>query len=192
VIVCRRVVPLVVALGCLAWAGVAAQDSDQPREFPEFRGTWILDETATEGLRALENRVGESVLYDGIGFTVARTVVIATTSTAISVTKDGSVPPETYRFDGTETQVRDPRTGAPLDTRYRLTLVADALALTATLPGNDVTRIITDAYSLREWEVLVVHRTVSYAAAEGHLRTLAGLRNYPQTLIYRRQPPPGR
>lgn len=181
--------PIAVALVFVAWSAAAAQDSDRPREFPEFRATWMLDEKATEGLRALINRVGETILYEPTGMTAARTLVIATTPTEISVTKDGAAPPEVYRFDGREWHVRDPRTDAPLDTRYRFTLVGDTLALTATLPDQGVARIITDAYSLKEWDVLVVQRTLSYAAEEGHLRTLAGQRNYPQTLIYRRQPP---
>ena len=191
---CRRVASTAVALGFVAVAVVAAQDSDRPREFPEFRGTWLLDEQATEGLRAVVSRVGESILYDPTGMPAARTLVIATTPTDISVTKDGTVPPEVYRLDGSESQVRDPRTGAPLEARYRFTLVGDALALTASLPGapGAPTRIMTDAYALREWEVLVVQRTLSYAAEEGHLRTLAGQRNYPQTLIYRRQALPRR
>ena len=183
-----RMMPILAALVWLAGGAAAAQDSDRAREFPEFRGTWVLDEKGTDGLRATTSRTGESLLFDAAGMAVARRIVIATTPTEISLTKDVGLP-ASYRFDGTETQMRDARTGGALAPRYRLTLVADALALTETLPGNGPTRVITDAYSLQEWDVLVVVRTLSYVAAEGHLRTLAGLRNYPQKLVYRRQPP---
>ena len=70
--VCRRVVPIVVVLGVLAGAATAAQDSDRPREFPEFRGTWILDEKETGGLRAVVSRLGETILYDPTSMPVAR------------------------------------------------------------------------------------------------------------------------
>jgi hypothetical protein len=40
--------------------------------------------------------------------------------------------------------------------------------------------------------VLTVQRQLSYLAPEGHLRTLSGIRNDPQTLVYRRQPLPAR
>jgi hypothetical protein len=189
-IACRGMVPAVLTVvllaGGAAGGAAGAQDSDRPREFAEFRGAWMLDEKATEGLRATANRAGESLLFDAAGMPVARRIVITTTATEISLTKDVGLP-ASYRFDGSETQMRDARTGAPLAARYRLTLVADALALTETLPGTGPTRVVTDAYSLQEWDVLIVHRTLSYVAPEGHLRTLAGARNYPHRLVYRRQ-----
>jgi hypothetical protein len=47
----------------------------------------------------------------------------------MTLTKDGGLP-EVYPVDGTETQPRDPRTGAPFDPRYSPRLVAGALVLT--------------------------------------------------------------
>lgn len=187
----HRALLILVALAFVLGPRTWAQDSDKPREFPEFRGTWLLDETATEGLRQTVNRVGQPVVFDSLGFPVARRLVIGTTPTGISVTKDAALP-EVYRFDGTETQTKDPRTGASLDTRYTFTLVAESLALTSKLPGREMTQIITDAYSVIEWNVLTVRRQLSYLAAEGHLRTLSGVRNTTQTIVYRRQQVPAR
>jgi hypothetical protein len=187
---CRALL-ILVSMAVLAGPRAWAQDSDAPREFTELRGTWILDEAATEGLRRMVSRTGESRVFDGLGFPVARTLVIATTPTEMSVTKDAGLP-EVYRFDGTETQTRDPRTGAPLAERYRFTLVAELLALTLMRPRGDMTEIITDAYSLTEWTVLRVERQLSYLGSAGHLRTLSGRRNDKQSIVYRRQPAPGR
>jgi hypothetical protein len=187
---CRALL-ILVSMAVLAGPRAWAQDSDAPREFTELRGTWILDEAATEGLRRMLSRTGESRVFDGLGFPVAQTLVIATTPTEMSVTKDSGLP-EVYRFDGTETQVRDPRTGAPLAERYRFTLVAELLALTLMRPRADMTEILTDAYSLTEWTVLRVERQLSYLGSEGHLRTLSGRRNDTQSIVYRRQPAPGR
>ena len=187
----RPALLIVVALACLPGPLALAQDSDRPRAFPELRGTWLLEETSGNGLRQAVNRVGQQVVYDGLGFPVARRLVIATTPTEISLTKDGGLP-ERYRFDGVESQTKDPRTGGLLDGRYRFTLVAGSLALTSSLPSASTTQIVTDLYDLKEWDVLTVQRQLSYLAPAGHLRTLSGIRNLPQTFAYRRQPLPGR
>jgi hypothetical protein len=181
--VCRRAVLILVVV--LAATRGWAQDVDKPREFPEFRGTWTLDETATEGLRRTVNRAGQPMVFDPLGFPVARTLVIATTPTEISITKDSDLP-EVYRFDGTETQTRDPRTGVPLLPRYSFTLVAGALALTTKKVEPERTEVVTDAYSLAEWNVLRVERQLSYVAPQGYLRTLGGVRNVTQLIVYRR------
>jgi hypothetical protein len=169
----------------LAGLPASAQDSFEPRQFAEFRGTWTLDEKATADLREVASRTGGTSLYDVLGFPVARKLVIATTPTEITVAKDSSLP-ELYRFDGSETQVRDPRTNAPLLPIYRFTLVSGMLALTTKTTKDRTTEIITDAYSLPEWTVLEVERQLSILAPEGFLRSLSRLRNFPQTMIYRR------
>jgi hypothetical protein len=186
----RPALLIAVALACLPGPLASAQDSDRPREFPELRGTWLLDEKGS-GLRPAVNRLGQQVMFDGLGFPVSRRLVIATTPTEISLARDGGLP-EIYRFDGAESQTKDPRTGGLLDTRYRFTLVAGSPALTSRLPSALVTQIVTDLYDLKEWEVLTVQRQLSYLAQEGHLRTLSGIRNDPQTIVYRRQPLPAR
>ena len=174
------------ALGMAAWllsASAVAQDSFKPREFPQFRGTWILDEKATEGLRQVE-RTG--ALFDALGSPVARKLLIATTPTEISVTKDSGLA-EVYLFDGSENQVRDPRTNAPLIPRYRFTLVAGLLALTVTTPRERTIEIITDAYSMPDWNVLQVERQLNIVTQEGTLLTLSRDRPFPFTIVYRRE-----
>ena len=160
---------------------VVAQGDVQPsREFPEFRGTWTRDDTAGSG------HIG--------GLTVARTLVIATTPTEISVAKDGSAP-EIYRFDGGETQIRDPRTGVPLARRYSLLLVADMLALTIRLTqppslgdGRNLTmtETITDAYRVAG-DILTVERQLSVVRQPpGSIATMQNPGNNRQTIVYRR------
>ena len=170
-------------LAASSGALLAQRDIQPPREFPEFRGTWIRDEGAGSGRIA--------------GLTVARTLVIATTPTEISVAKDGAVP-EIYRFDGTEAQIRDPRTGAPLDRRYSFLLVADMLALTSRwtrLPGLGDSRkaaaieTITDAYRVAG-DVLTVERQLSVVwQPPGSIATMQNAGNNRQTIVYRRAPP---
>lgn len=176
-----------------ATAIAAAQDSPLPRQFPEFRGTWVLDEKATEGLHPLATRTGSVVLYDELGVRVARNLVIATTPTALTLTEDGGLP-EVYQFDGSETQVRDPKTNAPLYPYYRFGLVAGMLALTARTPRTPGTprmpggaEIVTDALSMPAFDVLRVERQLSIVGPDGQLMTLSRTRNIPHVLIYRRQ-----
>ena len=61
-----------------------------PREFAAFRGTWVLDESAGRG------QIG--------GLPLARTLMIATTPTDISLVKD-ALAAEAYRLDGRMFQV---------------------------------------------------------------------------------------
>ena len=185
VTIARRLSLTVGMFTLLAGPLASAQDSFEPRQFAEFRGAWTLDEKATADLRPGASRTGGTTLYDVLGFPVARKLVIATTPTEITVTKDSALP-ELYRFDGSETQVRDPRTNAPLLPVYRFTLVAGTLALTTKTTRDRTTEIITDAYSMPEWTVLKVERQLSILAPEGFLRSLSRLRNFPQTMTYRR------
>ena len=189
----RRVRPIiVVVLAFAALLEARVQDSDHPREFTQFRGTWLLDDTGPEDIRQRVDRLGRPVTFDGLGLPLARQLVIETTGTAITVTKDAGLP-EVYRFDGAETQTKDPRTGAPLAHRYSFTLVAQTLALTSKITrccdvgGGASTEIITDAYSLAEWNVLRMERQLSYLRPEGFLRDLSGARNNKQTIFYKRQ-----
>jgi hypothetical protein len=168
----------VVVIVLAAAAVVAAQAPSRPvREFAEFRGAWILDEAAGQG------RIG--------GLPVAKTLVIATTTTEISIAKD-KADPEIYRVDGTETQRRDAGTGVRLQHFYRFTLVADALALTfretrGTAP--EVSMIVTDAYSVAGDVLTVERQHSSLRQPPGHLVILSEPRNNRQTMVYRRAKP---
>ncbi len=155
----------------------AASAQQPPREFAEYRGTWVLDETAGAGRIA--------------GLRVARTLVIVTTPTEISVTKDSGFP-EIYRTDGRESKIRDPRTGVEIEHRYSFTLVADMLALTSRLTRQDngrpaLTEIVTDAYRVAG-DTLTVERQLSQLVEPpGHLTTFAVPTNNRQTIVYRRR-----
>ena len=120
-------VPLLCAAVVLASAAASAQRQVPPRTFPQFAGTWALDEAASTGELRIAPRI-------------PRLMTIAITPETISVTRrprllpndrsSDSPPPEVYRLDGSETRLTDPRTNVPLDVSYRFTLVADMLALT--------------------------------------------------------------
>jgi hypothetical protein len=171
---------LCLAVLTLTLAGVeaAAQHSDLPEEFAAFRGTWRYVPDAS-------NRDAQT------GFRIANILVIATSPAAITVRKDGGLP-EVYPFDGSETQTRDPRTGAPLDPRYSFRLVAGALALTTTTSSGSparqrISNIVADAYRLADADTLTVERQLSVLVEPpGSLRLLGGLLNHTELLVYRR------
>ena len=153
----------------------AQAESRPPRQFPEFVGTWTLDQSAGVGHIA--------------GLTVARTLTIAITPTEISLIKDEGTA-EVYRIDGAESVPTDLRTGVVLDRRYSFTLVAGALALTSrrtrTRDGLAFTNIVTDAYAV-SGEVLTVERQLGVLVQPpGNLATLEDPNNNRQTIVYRR------
>jgi hypothetical protein len=165
------------SVGLFAFPTLARAQAEgrPPRQFPEFVGTWTLDQSAGVGHIA--------------GLPVARTVTIAITPTEISVIKDARTA-EVYRIDGAESAATDLRTGAVLDRRYSFTLVAGALALTSKRTrerdGLAFTNIITDAYAV-SGEVLIVERQLSVLVQPpGNLATLEDPNNNRQTLVYRR------
>jgi len=144
-----------------------------PREFPEFRGPWMLDEGAGKGYIA--------------GLPVARRLTIATTPTELSLTKDGAAP-ESYRFDGSETPSQSGEVRSLFS--YRMTLVGDAIALTTrrVRPNGTetLTNVITDAYTV-SGDVLTIERSLSVVRTPpGVVVTLSDPRNNRQTLVYRR------
>jgi hypothetical protein len=160
-------------------AVVLAQAEQRPaREFPAFRGTWTIDEPAGRGHIA--------------GLPVARTLVITTTPTELSVTKDGNTA-ETYRLDGA-----DKIEG---DSRSNVVLVADTLAATTRRTRRDrgyaFTNVITDAYGVNG-DTLTIERQLSVVVSPvaprdgrttdgvGHLAELEDPRNNRQTIVYRR------
>ena len=164
------------------------------RNFSEFHGTWVLDETATAGIRYAERRTGGRIPFDAIGMEVARRIVITGTDTQIALTKDDGVP-EPYGFDGIERQATDPRSGAALTPRYSFAFVAGALALTSRTTSccdadrRSSTEILTDAYTLAEFDVLKVERQLSILREPpGSLMTLSGARSLPHTITYQRAP----
>jgi hypothetical protein len=146
-----------------------------PREFLELEGTWLLDESAGSGR---------------ISVPIARSIVITTTPTQLSVTKD-SAPVETYRFDGTEFNLVDGR-------RASFLIVSDMVALTTrrtrTRDGLSRTNIVTDAYAVAG-DVLAIERRWSILSQPaGTVLTLGDKdsRVFRQRLLYRRVPQPTR
>jgi hypothetical protein len=163
------------ALAMLAAALLAQAEIAPAREFKEFRGTWVRDDTAGQG------RIG--------GLPVAQTLTIATTATELALTKDGD--DDVYRLDGQDSILGD--------TVKRVTLVAGALAVTTRRTrhsrGYAFTNIVTDAYSV-SGDALTIDRQLSVAVQPdpdqsgieklGHLVELSEPANNRQTIVYRR------
>src|SRR5688572_4403490 len=159
-----------------------------PRTFPQFTGTWILDEPASTGR---------------LTAAPASTLTITTTPEAISVAKvvrprplpagreafqdDRGLPnPEVYRFDGRDTTVDNFR----YIFDYSFRLVADQLALTVkeSRRGFEGFTLVTDAYAI-DGDRLVVHRQFSSISPDGHIRTMQEpTNNSRHTFVYRRAP----
>lgn len=98
--------------------------------------------------------------------------------------------PATYRVDGTEAAVLDPRTGAERNLRRRFTLVAGGLALTTLQSrvdrGQTFSNTMTDAYWV-DGDTLTVERQLTAAIAPSG--TFAAFMNPSEwTFVYRRQP----
>lgn len=163
-------------------APALAQDARPVRAFPEFVGTWVLDEAASTGALPSTPRM-------------ASRMTITTTPAAITIAKrlrldprdkiSDAPPPEVYRFDGAETAINR--------YSYRFTLVADALALTCKLMSTDGGfTLTTDAYSV-SGDLLTVHRQLSSVTPEGQIRVMqVPANNFRHTYIYRRETPNNR
>jgi hypothetical protein len=179
----RYVVILCTLVGMLP--AVASAQADGPaRTFPEFVGTWVLDETASTGRLGITPRI-------------PLRMAIATTPLTITITKQlrlrpgdhaaATPPPESYRIDGSETRLVDERTGASLDVTYRFTLVADMLAFTVREGNGNGSTAVTDAYTVTG-DVLTLHRQLTSVTRSGQIRVMQDpLNNSRHTYIYRRE-----
>jgi len=168
----------VIGFSSLAWA-----QAERPvRTFPEFVGTWVLDESASTGPLVITPRIPSRM-------------TITTTPSAITIAKrlrldprdriSDTPEPEVYRFDGTETSVGRHH--------YSFRLVADALALTEKhMSSGGGFTLSTDAYSVAG-DVLTVHRQLSAVTPAGHILVMqVPANNFRYTYIYRRETPGNR
>ena len=178
----RRTVAVIVAILILPTTIVNGQLERPVRTFPQFVGTWTLDEAASTGRLRMAPLV----------------VTIATTATHVTVTKrlraasDGasnSPPPEVYRLDGVETDHPDPNNLFTMERTHRFTLVADMLALTVKerrRGGNGAFTQVTEAYVV-DGDVLTVHRQLTSITASGEILVMQEpTNNNRHTFIYRR------
>ena len=163
-------------------ATALAQNERPVRTFPDFVGTWVLDESASTGPLVITPRIPSRM-------------TITTTPSAITIAKrlrldprdkiSDTPAPEVYRFDGIETTVGRHH--------YSFRLVADALALTEKLmSSNGGFTLTTDAYSVTS-DVLTVHRQLSSVTPDGHILVMqVPANNFRHTYIYRRETPDNR
>ena len=172
----------------LLGATASAQTEKPVRLFPQFVGTWTLDEAASSGRLTMAPRI-------------PLTLTIATTPTELTVTRrlrlapadraSATPPPEVYRLDGTETWMKDDRTGVLLDVSLRFTLVADMLALTtrnAPRTGGRAFTQVTDALAV-EGDVLTLHRQLTSMTDAGAILVMQEpTNNFTHTFVYRRAP----
>ena len=166
--------------------GASAQTERPVRLFPQFVGTWTLDENASTGRLMMAPRVPV-------------TITISTTPTELTVARrlrlhpqdrvSDTPPPEVYRLDGTETWIKDSRTGVTLDRSLRFTLVADMLALTirdAPRRGGRSFTQVTDALTV-DGDVLTLHRQLTSMTDAGAILVMQEpTNNFRHTFIYRR------
>ena len=175
-----------VVLPALAAGQIQRPAEPAPRTFPQFTGTWTLDEPASTGR---------------LTSAPATTLTITTTAEAISVAKalrprpaipgreayqyDPQLPnPEVYRFDGQDTTAD--RYSYIYDYSFRLVVDQLALSVKTTRRGFGGFTLVTDAYSVAG-DVLTVHRQFSSISPEGHIRTMQEpTNNSRHTFVYRK------
>ena len=156
------------------------------RTFPQFVGTWALDEAASTGRLNTTPRIALQLTID----TTPETITV-TKRPRLGPNDRGPVtpPPEVYRFDGSETRLTDGRTSAVLDVSYRFTLAADMLVLTIKEGRPNVTTgftLVTDAYAV-DGDVLTVHRQLVSVAPGGTIYVMQDpANNSRHTFVYRR------
>lgn len=169
-------------------AGAPPDRRPAPRLFPEFEGTWVLDEQASTGR---------------VSATPGATVTFAITPTEITLTRTpklpeqqgnpprGSVPfVHVFRLDGSETSTETPY---PYP-RGRFQLVSDALVFTTlTVPRGSDFDTMTDAYSI-EGDRLIARRQIvavrtANPSAPGFIATMQEpTNNRFHYYVYRRAP----
>lgn len=167
----------------LVSAAVAAQDGRPVRTFPQFAGTWVLDEAASTGRLLLAPRIPTSMTIE---ITPAE-IIVTKQPRFHELDRNRNPPPERYQLDGTETPLVDGRTGVSLQISHRFTLVADMLALTVKTfrPGGGFT-LVTDAYAV-EGDALTLHRQLSSITAAGEILVMQEpTNNLRHTFVYRR------
>ena len=161
-----------------------ARPSPAPRTFPEFAGSWELDEQASTGR---------------ITATPGATVTFAISATEVTLTRtrklpeqrsnppDGTPVRQVFRLDGSETAVRE----GPRELRGRCLRVADALVfVTSESPRDGGFNLVTDAYTV-DGDVLTARRQLVAIRAPGYIATMQEpSNNHPHTFIYRRAAAP--
>jgi hypothetical protein len=171
------------ALMAARQAGAPPDRRPAPRLFPEFEGTWVLDEQASTGR---------------VSATPGATVTFAITPTEITLTRTPKLPEQqgnpargslpfvhVFRLDGTETSTDTPY---PYP-RGRFQLVSDALVFTTiTVPRDDNFDTVTDAYSI-DGDRLIARRQIVAIRAPGYIATMQEpTNNRFHHYVYRRAP----
>ena len=168
-------------------AGAPQDRRPAPRLFPEFQGTWMLDEQASTGRASATPGATVTFAITPIEITLTRTPKLPEQE---SNPPRGNVPfVHVFRLDGTETSTDTPY---PYP-RGRFQLVSDALVFTTlTVPrGNDY-NTVTDAYSI-EGDRLIARRQIVAIVAPGYIATMQEpTNNRFHYYVYRRAPAPGR
>ena len=180
----RRAVLLGLVAAAAAAPAIARQagapPAPTPRTFPEFAGTWTLDENAS---------AGRMTAAPGATVTFAITPTEITLTRLRKLPEQRSNPPDEtpiiqmFRLDGSEVAVTDGRRSL----RGRFLLVSDALVFTTSeTPTESGFNIVTDAYSVAG-EVLTARRQLVAVRAPGYIATMQEPTNRSaHVFIYRR------
>lgn len=183
----RTLVAVLAGASLVAFAsleGASAQAPPRiPRTFPQFAGSWVLDEQASTGTLTMAPRI-------------PRTLTITATPEVLTLTERLRLRPgdninelqvRAVRFDGTPA-VRD-RDSQVYEYQDTFLLVADMLVVsTKSIRRRDrnVFDLATDAFSV-EGDVLTMHRQLSHVEPPGHIATMGfAPNNFKHTYVYRR------
>ena len=154
-----------------------------PRTFPQFAGTWILDEQASKGRIIIAPRIPKTL-------TITATPEVLTLTEVLRLDPRDNASPDqvrVVRFDGKPT-VRWP--GGILEYHDSFQLAADMLVIatkTIRIPEGEKTfDVFTDALSV-DGDVLTLQRQLVHVDAPGTIATMREpTNNFKHTFIYRR------
>jgi hypothetical protein len=163
--------------------GFAQPAQRAPRTFPQFAGTWVLDEQASTGTLGMAPRIPRSL-------TITATVEVLTLTERLRLRPGDNISElqvRAVRFDGTPA-VRD-RDSSVYEYQDTFLLVADMLVVStrSSRPSDTgVFDLATDAFSV-DGDVLTLHRQLSHVAPPGHIATMGfEPNNFKHTFVYRR------
>jgi hypothetical protein len=170
-----------------AWStsGFTQAPPRTPRTFPQFAGTWTLDEQASTGTLTMAPRI-------------ARTLTLSATPEALTLTERLRLRPgdrvnevqvRTVRFDGTPAVRSNGSDGGSYQYQDTFLLVADMLVIstrTTRARETGIFDLATDAFSV-DGNVLTLYRQLSHVDPPGHIATMGFVpNNSKHTFVYTR------
>ena len=161
--------------------GIAQSPQRVPRTFPQFAGTWVLDEQASTGTLTMAPRSPRTL-------TITATPEVLTLTERLRLHPKDNIPElqvRAVRFDGTPAN----RAGGVYETQDTFLLVADMLVVstrTSRQGDKGPFDLATDAFAVTG-DVLTMYRQLSHVDPPGTIATMGFQpNNFRHTFIYRR------